>query len=421
MLKNYIKIALKVLLRRKVFTCISLFTISFTLMVLMVMTALFDHVFGSFPPETRADRTLVLQSIKGEKSGEEGYSVNAPSYAFLKRYVSSLTQAEKVSISERGWSTEATFRKGEKIESGLKYTDGVFWEILEFDFLEGRPYTVQEVEEGQRVAVINEATRRVFFGEGQAVGKYIKLKERAFRVVGVVSNVPAFRLMPFADIWVPVSAQETDAYLRYDSVFSGYQAMILARSAAEIPLIKEEFADVLTRVEYPKPGEINRITGSPITLFESTFGFMSAYFRYSPLMHIVDTVPLLIGMLALLFLLLPVVSLANINTTRILERASEIGVRKAFGGSSRTLVGQFVVENVILTLFGGALGLVLTLPVLQMLSASDIVQYAEFHLNHRIFLYGLVITVVFGLISGIYPAWKMSRLHIVEALRRRKQ
>ena len=70
MLKNYIKMALKVLLRRKVFTCISLFTISFTLMVLMVATALFDHVFGSFPPETRADRTLVLQSIKGGKIGE---------------------------------------------------------------------------------------------------------------------------------------------------------------------------------------------------------------------------------------------------------------------------------------------------------------------------------------------------------------
>ena len=71
MLKNYIKMALKVLLRRKVFTCISLFTISFTLMVLMVATALFDHVFGSFPPETRSDRTLSLQSIKGGKIGRD--------------------------------------------------------------------------------------------------------------------------------------------------------------------------------------------------------------------------------------------------------------------------------------------------------------------------------------------------------------
>ena len=130
---------------------------------------------------------------------------------------------------------------------------------------------------------------------------------------------------------------------------------------------------------------------------------------------------LMIGGLGLLFMLLPVVSLVNINSTRILERASEIGVRKAFGGSSRTLVGQFMVENVILTLLGGALGLVLTFLVLQALGASDIVQYAEFHLNHRIFFYGLVITLVFGLLSGIYPAWRMSRLHIVEALRRRKQ
>ena len=416
MLKNYIKMALKVLLRRKVFTCISLFTISFTLMVLMVATALFDHVFGSFPPETRADRTLVLQSIKGEKSGEEGYSVNAPSYAFLKRYVSSLTQAEKVSISERGWSTEATFRKGEKIESGLKYTDGVFWEILEFDFLEGRPYTAKEVEEGQRVVVINEATRRVFFGEERAMGKYIELKERPFRVVGVVPNVPMFRIIPFADIWVPLSALGTDAYRRYDSLFGNFQALILARSAAEIPLIQEEFADVLTRIEYPNPDEVNRLIGSPTTLLEQTLSGMFVLSMVTGRGFMV-----LIGVLTLLFMLLPVISLVNINTTRILERASEIGVRKAFGGSSLTLVGQFMVENVILTLLGGALGLVLTFLVLQMLGAGDIVQYAEFHLNHRIFLYGLVMTLVFGLISGVYPAWKMSRLHIVEALRRRKQ
>ncbi|MCY3665784.1 MAG: ABC transporter permease [Gemmatimonadetes bacterium] len=420
MLKNYIKMALKVLLRRKVFTCISLVTISFTLMVLMVATALFDHVFGSFPPETRSDRTLILKILIGENTAEEkGMTIQAPSYAFLKRYVSPLTQAEKVSISSDFWGTNVTYRNGVKIETAYRYTDGAFWEILEFDFLEGRPYTTKEVEDGQRVVVINEETRRVFFGEEQAVGKYIEFSDRPFRVVGVVSNVPAFRIVPFADIWVPHSAIETDAYQRYERLFGNYQALILASSAAAIPLIKEEFADVLTRIEYPNPDQVNRLTGGPATMLEATARILFAIRDISE--GATDAMFFILGLLALLFMLLPVVSLVNINTTRILERASEIGVRKAFGGSSLTLVGQFVVENVILTLLGGALGLVLTFLVLQMLGASDIVPYAEFHLNHRIFFYGLVMTLFFGLLSGIYPAWRMSRLHIVEALRRRKQ
>ena len=420
MLKNYIKMALKVLLRRKVFTCISLVTISFTLMVLMVATALFDHVFGSFPPETRADRTLILKMLIGENTTvEKGMTIQAPSYAFLKRYVSPLTQAEKVSISSDFWGTDVTYRNGVKIETAYRYTDGAFWEILEFDFLEGRPYTTKEVEDGQRVVVINEETRRVFFGEEQAVGQYIEFSDRPFRVVGVVSNVPAFRIVPFADIWVPHSAIETDAYQQYDSLFGHYQALILASSAAEIPLIKEEFADVLTRIEYPNPDEVNHLTGGPATMLEEAARILFTIRDISE--GATDAMFFILGLLALLFMLLPVVSLVNINTTRILERASEIGVRKAFGGSSLTLVGQFVVENVILTLLGGALGLVLTFLVLQILGASDIVSYAEFHLNHRIFFYGLVMTLFFGLLSGIYPAWRMSRLHIVEALRRRKQ
>ena len=415
MLRNYMKMALKVLLRRKLFTCISLFTISFTLMVLMVAASLFDHVFGSFPPETRSDRTLLLSSMRGEHDESKGYRLQGPSYAFLKRYVSPLAHAEKVSIYGAA-ATVTTFREGEKIESQLKSTDGSFWEILEFDFLEGRPYSEEEVEEGRRVAVINEATRRVFFGEEEALGRYIDLGDRAFRVVGVVPNVPVFRMVPFADVWVPHSAFGTDAYRRYDSLFGHFQALILAPSAAEIPLIHEEFAHVLTRIEYPNPDKVNRLTGGPTTLLD-----MVANIVFSLGALTGRGLMVLVLVLALLFMLLPVISLVNINTTRILERASEIGVRKAFGGSSLTLVGQFLMENVILTLLGGALGLVLTYLVLQMLGAAAIVQYAEFHLNHRIFLYGLVMTLFFGLVSGVWPAWKMSRLHVVEAFRRRKQ
>jgi putative ABC transport system permease protein len=125
---------------------------------------------------------------------------------------------------------------------------------------------------------------------------------------------------------------------------------------------------------------------------------------------------LLIG-LGLLFMLLPTVNLININVSRIMERASEIGVRKAFGASARTLVGQFIVENVILTLVGGAIGFVLSFFILRALTASGWIQYAQFHINFRVFLYGLAMAGLFGLLSGVYPAWRMSRMNPVQALK----
>jgi putative ABC transport system permease protein len=92
-------------------------------------------------------------------------------------------------------------------------------------------------------------------------------------------------------------------------------------------------------------------------------------------------------------------------------------VRKAFGASSLTLVGQFIVENVLLTLIGGGIGLVGSLLTLEAFSRSGFIPYAEFHLNYRIFLYGLALALFFGLFSGVYPAWKMSRLNPIDALK----
>ena len=116
-------------------------------------------------------------------------------------------------------------------------------------------------------------------------------------------------------------------------------------------------------------------------------------------------------------MLLPTVNLVNVSVSRILERASEIGVRKAFGASSWTLVGQFLVENVVLTLIGGLLGFVLAALVLDGINGSGLFPYARFALNGRVFLYGLLLTLFFGVLSGVYPAWKMSRLHPVDALK----
>ena len=420
MLRNYFKVACKVFMRRKFFTFISLFGISVTLVVLMVGMAFFDHIFGPFYPELKVDRTLMVSMIMARHLEKNNNSNSPPSYAFLDRYVRTLPHAEKVSISTHAIGTmlqpTISYKGGMEIKSFLKHTDGAFWEILEADFLEGGPFTAQDVRDANFVAVINEATQRKFFGEEAAVGKTIEVEGQRFQVAGVVANIPAFRLTSFADIWVPITTTRSKEVLQYKSLTGIFQAMILAEKPADIPLIKEEFEFMLSQVEFPDPERFDSVTGGADTFFENISRML--FSKNMEESHPERLLAVLVA-LGILFMILPAISLININVSRIMERASEIGVRKAFGASSWTLVGQFVVENVLLTLVGGLIGFILSAAVLNMLSNSYLIPYAQFHVNYRIFAYGLLMAVFFGVFAGVYPAWKMSRLHPVEALRRR--
>ncbi len=236
----------------------------------------------------------------------------------------------------------------------------------------------------------------------------------------MVRDVPMLRSIPFADIWVPVTTSKSEGYRR--EIMGGFIGMFLARSPADFPALREEFEARLKQVELPDPKMWKALEAHPYTTMEAVAAdFMgSGPGRMLPShgedrgMAVFWT---LVAALVFLFMLLPTLNLVNLNVSRILERASEIGVRKAFGASSGTLVGQFVVENVALTLVGGLIALAMAPLVLQVLTATSLVPYAHFTLNSRVFAYSFVLAVVFGVLSGAYPAWKMSRLHPVDALK----
>jgi putative ABC transport system permease protein len=230
--------------------------------------------------------------------------------------------------------------------------------------------------------------------------------------VGVVRDVPALRNSSFSDVWVPISTTKSGSYK--EQWMSGFQALILARDRAGLPAIKAEFQAILREAErhLPDPKNYQTLTSGADTLFE---GAVRSAKNDLP----ASRVKAVAFLLMVLFMLLPSLNLVNINLSRILDRASEIGVRKAFGASSRALVGQFVVENLVLTFIGAMAALVLAGLVLGALNASGLLPYARLTLNYRIFLSGLAMALFFGVLSAIYPAWRMSKLHPVQALRGR--
>ncbi|RZK26674.1 MAG: ABC transporter permease, partial [Hymenobacter sp.] len=230
MLLSYLKIAWKVLLRRKFFTAISLFGISFTLMILLVVYALFDYTLGPHQPELRADRLLFATRM--EYSYPDG-GVNRSSlgYAFLATHARPLRTPEKVSISEANWSSVAAYVGNQTLKLDQKRTDAEFWQLLDFDLVAGRPFNAREVRDAARVAVINESTSQRYFGTAAGVvGRSIVLDALAYRVVGVVRDVPLLRFHTYADVWLPITTTTDD--LRNPDLMGRCQVILLARSAA---------------------------------------------------------------------------------------------------------------------------------------------------------------------------------------------
>ena len=409
MIKNYVILALKVLARRKFFTFISLFGISLTLVVLMVATAILDNLFSPRKPESRYDRALSVL-ILGEY-GPESDRISRPGYGFLDKYVRDLPGAEATSIFSGADST-AMYRQGQKIDTFIRRTDGAYWQIHDFTFLEGGPFGQADDDAANHVAVITADVRQKLFGGAPAVGRTVEVEGRRFRVVGVVPSVPMTRVNAFSEIWTPNSTTKNPEYKR--ERFGDYGAVVLARSKDDFPRLRAAFNERLDRYVFEDPKKFNKVAAGLDTPFESVARMSFDNKMESQRVTILKAIFIVA---ALLFITLPTMNLVSINLSRIMERASEIGVRKAFGASSRALVGQFVVENVVLTVIGGILGFILSIAALALLNRASPIPHMVFDVNLRIFLNGMLIAAAFGVISGVYPAWRMSRMHPVNALR----
>ncbi len=406
MLKNYFKIAIAVLKRRKFFTFISLFGISFTLTILMVLTAFIDKVINDNYPDKKRDRMLYINRIA--QVGDGTMQSGTLSFYFLSHYTGMMKTPVKVAISSMFNGTN-TYVNNKKIAVSYKYTNADFWDVLDHDFTEGKPFNKQQVTNADRVAVISEDMKKQYFGDmPSVVGKYIEADNVSYRVIGVVKNVPVTNYMMYSDIYLPYTVSKAD--YKDKSYSGGYMAFLLAASPGDVPKMQAEYENLIKRVPVERK-DFKHVYSHANTFFR---GYVDTGSEDKSGVMIVVTA---ISIFVFIFTLLPTLNLVNINITRIMERSSEIGVRKAFGASSKTLVYQFIVENLILTLLGGIIGVILSVLALYFINNADLISNLELHINFTVLFIGLLVCLVFGLLSGVYPAWRMSKLNVVTALK----
>lgn len=415
MLANYLKTAIAVFMRRKFFTFVSLFGIAFTLGVLLVIASVFDQTFYGHGPESRSERMLGIYRSSAtyeRENGRPGNITGLANYNHLKRILPNLPDVEAVTIHRLPLKV-VSYAGVQRVDAFMRYSDAEYWRVMHFRFLEGRPFTEDELKGAAPVVVINQATRDKYFGPEPAIGKMIEADNKRLRVVGVVENVSILRYInSYFDLCAPYTLiSDIEQSRRPIGLFVGN---IVAKSTDDFPLIREE---VQLRVNelLADLGDYDTITIIPETQFEmiarTVFSLGMSPENQSAKLNLV------LVLLGVLFMVLPAINMINLNISRILERSSEIGIRKSFGASSRILVGQFIFENLFLVLIGGVLAVVLSLVILNIVTEAGWIPYANFSLNWRILAIGLGAVLVFGFMSGVYPAWRMSRMHPVEALK----
>lgn len=441
MIKSYIKLAWRVLIKKKFFSFITLFGISITLMVLMTFIAFWETQTGDRSPISDKDKMVFVHRmqirevaqdtitvydttmVSGQMQIDSTFEINdnirstsnaSLSYFMADSQLRDLDNVEEYSIFSTGHTFDL-FVNEIKLPFEAIYADENYFNVFDFIFIDGQAWTPQDVEQQAPVAIITEQGALEYFGTSEGlVGKEIEIEKKHYRIIGIVNTPSATMSYAHAHAYIPYTHMAPH-YFAKDSYLGGFEMCYIANSTSLIPNIKEQIIAQSTDLPDISGEGYNRSGTKGLTFDER---FAQNFIRDEDPASSQQQLFLIITTLLGLFTLLPILNLVNLNVSRMMDRSAEIGVRKAFGAGKVDLIIQFVFENVILTLIGGVVGFLLTILLISMLNTSGALSGIKLELNFKMMLLSLLVTILFGILSGVLPALKMAKIHIIQALKR---
>lgn len=430
MYKVYLKQAMQMLRQNKFFSIIYITGTGLAITMVMILAILYYFRTGNIAPEINRDRMLVIQHGKIlNKTEGQGNGSSRLSYPTIKECFYSMQTPEAVTaILPIGEQTEFIQTPGsDEVYNGLVMgTDVAFWKIFQFRFLAGKPYREEEFTSGIRKAVVSESLARRLFNTSDATGKTFLLNFEEYQVSGVVEDVPSIAQFCYAEMWIPFTNRpsQIQGSKWCDFILGHMQLYILAKKPGDFDAIRREAEENCRRYSANIPQYNFVLNEQPDTVLRAwlrTDSFASPKFM-----------KLFIQIFSVIFLLLlvPSINLTGMTASRMKKRMEELGIRKAFGAQNRTLLLQILYENLLLTLLGGLIGLLISYGLIFMLKGWLLGNYdwdgssltASIDLspgmliNPAIFGYTLIFCLILNLMSALVPAWRALRRPIVDAL-----
>ena len=365
-------------------------------------------------------QSLILDQITGLGSNLVGVlpgksEKDGPPASAFGIVITTLTDGDAQAIARSSYApieAVASYVKGfDRVKGGDAEKDTTFVgtsasypRVEDVSFSSGRFFTLDEERSMARVVVLGSEVAGELFPEQDPIGKQIKIKRTNFEVIGVVEERGT----------VTFQNQDNQVFVPLPTA----QKLLLGINHVNFMRIKiADAASVDSAIEEVEA--ILRERHAIDTPEEDDFSVRATTQALDALTSITDALRFFLAAIAAISLVVGGIGIMNIMLAAVQERTREIGLRKAIGATSRTITFQFLVETATITLAGGVIGIIGGAIISA--SVGFVARYLGYAWDTVItpgsIVLGCVVSIAIGLIFGIIPARRASKLNPIEALR----
>ena len=279
-------------------------------------------------------------------------------------------------------------------------TDNQYFRVGNWALEAGREFTESELRAGSAVCVLGATVRREVFGNQDPSGSKIRLGKLSCVVIGTLLSKGQSTLGRDRDDAVLIPLRTFQRRLAGNQDVSLIQVSV--RNGASTERAEEDISELMRKRRHISVSE------------DDDFTVMDLKEITKMLAGTTQVLTALLGAVAAVSLLVGGIGIMNIMLVSVTERTREIGIRLAVGALEREVLTQFLVEAVVLSAFGGGVGVVLALVVSVLASRALNVPFV---FNLGIVIVGFLFSVGVGIVFGYFPARKAARMDPIEALR----